>query len=179
MTSAEWTSFQTNPPSGIMVGSCGCTAPWGATVNEGQSVTAYQASSAHTCASQVRTCTNGTLSGSYAYASCTDTCAGASVGGYCWYLGSAGQDCNQTCSARGGCNLTGTRNYAGSGGTDAQAGNVTNAVAGRGLDMSSNTCAHARGLLMISNGQTGRCYNQVTQCTDGAGTHRRFCACNN
>lgn len=50
-----------------------CTAPWGSTVNHGSSVTAYQASTVpygSTCNSQTRTCSNGTLSGSYAYATC-------------------------------------------------------------------------------------------------------------
>ncbi len=46
----------------------------GSTVLSGSSVTAYQAPSVpsgSTCTSQSRTCTNGTLSGSYAYSSCT------------------------------------------------------------------------------------------------------------
>jgi hypothetical protein len=46
----------------------------GKTVASGQSVTAYQAAQVgygHTCVSQKRTCTNGTLSGSYTFASCT------------------------------------------------------------------------------------------------------------
>jgi hypothetical protein len=46
----------------------------GFSVPSGNTVTAYQASSVTspaTCQSQVRTCTNGTLSGSYAYSSCS------------------------------------------------------------------------------------------------------------
>lgn len=45
----------------------------GQTVAHGQSVTAYQASSVaagSSCASQTRTCSNGTLSGSYTFTSC-------------------------------------------------------------------------------------------------------------
>lgn len=45
----------------------------GSTMTSGASVTAYQSSSVangQTCVSQVRTCTNGTLSGSYAYGTC-------------------------------------------------------------------------------------------------------------
>lgn len=48
----------------------------GQTVINGNSVTAYQASSVpygSTCTSQTRTCTNGALSGSYTYGSCTVT----------------------------------------------------------------------------------------------------------
>lgn len=64
-----WHSYTltVNPPAS-------CTAPWGSTVTHGSSVTAYQASTVpygSTCNSQTRTCTDGTLSGSYAYDSCT------------------------------------------------------------------------------------------------------------
>lgn len=55
---------QTQPPAN-------CTTPWGASVAHGNSVTAYKSSSASTCTSQTRTCDNGTLSGSYAYQSCS------------------------------------------------------------------------------------------------------------
>jgi len=50
-----------------------CTAPWGSTVTHGASVTAYQAATVpygQSCVSQSRTCTNGTLSGTYQYQSC-------------------------------------------------------------------------------------------------------------
>lgn len=55
-----------------------CATPWGTTVNHGASITAYQAASVPsdgTCASQTRTCTNGTLSGSYANSSCVKNCS--------------------------------------------------------------------------------------------------------
>lgn len=51
-----------------------CTAPWGANVAQGASVTAYQADVVpylQTCLSQVRTCTGGVLSGTYTKQSCT------------------------------------------------------------------------------------------------------------
>ena len=51
-----------------------CTAPWGAVVTNGSSVTAYQAASVpagSSCVSETRTCNNGSLSGSYAHQSCT------------------------------------------------------------------------------------------------------------
>ncbi|MET3662865.1 hypothetical protein [Aquamicrobium ahrensii] len=51
-----------------------CTSPWGATVNHNASVTAYQSSSVAyggTCASQQRSCNNGSLSGSYTHQSCS------------------------------------------------------------------------------------------------------------
>jgi hypothetical protein len=46
----------------------------GKTIASGQGVTAYQAATVgygHACVSQTRTCSNGTLSGSYSYSSCT------------------------------------------------------------------------------------------------------------
>jgi streptogramin lyase len=61
----------------------GCNLPWGGTVTgggqscpSGDCRTAYQAASVAyptTCSSQNRVCTNGTLSGSYAFGSCTET----------------------------------------------------------------------------------------------------------
>ncbi|MBI5485977.1 MAG: hypothetical protein HY905_01450 [Deltaproteobacteria bacterium] len=47
-------------------------------------------------------------------------CDGAWLGGYCWYASVADQSCDAACATHGGCNLAGTRDYAGSGGTDAQ-----------------------------------------------------------
>lgn len=50
-----------------------CTLPWGGVLDSGQSVTAYSASSATNCSAdtQTRTCTNGSLSGSYGYQACS------------------------------------------------------------------------------------------------------------
>src|SRR5882757_9393373 len=56
------------------VGSAGSCTFNGKTIASGSSVTAYLASSVpsgQTCKSQARTCSNGTLSGTYAYASCS------------------------------------------------------------------------------------------------------------
>lgn len=58
-------------------GSCGgasCNLPWGGTLAHNQSVTAYQNSSepcGGNCSSQLRTCTNGSLSGSFNNSSCS------------------------------------------------------------------------------------------------------------
>jgi hypothetical protein len=46
-------------------------------------------------------------------------CAGASVGGFCWYASAVAQSCTDACNFHGGCVLAGTRDFAGSGGTDA------------------------------------------------------------
>lgn len=50
-----------------------CNLPWGGTIASGASVTAYGTSSVpfgNVCTSETRTCTNGTLSGSYTSSSC-------------------------------------------------------------------------------------------------------------
>ncbi|MFO0807541.1 MAG: VCBS repeat-containing protein [Gemmataceae bacterium] len=52
----------------------GCDLPWGGSIYDADSVTAYSTGSVpygYSCSSESRTCTNGTLSGSYAFAGCT------------------------------------------------------------------------------------------------------------
>jgi parallel beta-helix repeat protein len=69
--------FQLAAPTSftVVTGTGGdCTLPWGGTVPNGGTVTAYQSSSVtcgNSCTSETRTCTNGTLSGSYTNSSCT------------------------------------------------------------------------------------------------------------
>ena len=82
-SSQSWTCSGTN--GGSASGTCSasqnapasCALPWGGTIASGSSVTAYQSSSATSptlCSSisQTRTCTNGSLSGSYTNQTCTD-----------------------------------------------------------------------------------------------------------
>ena len=58
-----------------------CSLPWGGTIGHNSSVTAYQNSTVpcgSSCSSQTRSCSNGSLSGSYANSSCSvDSCAPA------------------------------------------------------------------------------------------------------
>lgn len=69
--------------SSCSVGACGCTLPWGGSISNGQSVTAYQTASVScgsSCNSQTRTCSNGSLSGSYGNPSCSvGSCASCSL----------------------------------------------------------------------------------------------------
>ncbi len=62
-----------------------CTLPWGGSITHGQSTTAYQNSTVpynQTCVSQTRTCSNGTLSGSYQHQSCSvQPAANCTLGG--------------------------------------------------------------------------------------------------
>ena len=50
-----------------------CGLPWGGTIGDGQSATAYQIDVSSNCAgvAQTRNCSNGTLSGSYTFQSCS------------------------------------------------------------------------------------------------------------
>lgn len=54
-----------------------CDLPWGGNLPSGQSITAYTTDSSTTCASgsETRICTNGVLSGSFKYATCSSPAA--------------------------------------------------------------------------------------------------------
>ncbi|MBI3441187.1 MAG: hypothetical protein HY052_05215 [Proteobacteria bacterium] len=72
------------PPPPPPTGGASCTLPWGGTIADTTSVTAYLSSApAGACTSETRTCSNGSLSGSYTNSSCTAgctrSCAGASL----------------------------------------------------------------------------------------------------
>jgi hypothetical protein len=89
-----------------------CTAPWGATVLDGASVTAYlDATPTSSCTSESRSCSAGTLSGSYTNQSCTVTpvTCGTSVSGK---TASSGDSVTITSNAgdTGTCTTTG-KNY--------------------------------------------------------------------
>ena len=45
-------------------------------------------------------------------------CEGVLVGGFCWHVSGVDESCTAACSRFGGCSLDGTRDFAGSGGTD-------------------------------------------------------------
>jgi hypothetical protein len=65
--SADYQNCSKSPiPTGALTCSFG-----GNTIQSGSFVTAYLAGSGATCTSEKRTCTNGVLSGSYAFSSCT------------------------------------------------------------------------------------------------------------
>ncbi|MDX2094838.1 MAG: type II secretion system protein [Alphaproteobacteria bacterium] len=78
------------------VGACAsCTLPWGGTLASGSSVTAYLTSSVacgSSCTSQTRSCTNGTLSGSYTNQNCSQACVGCAATTTSWTTA------NGTCS---------------------------------------------------------------------------------
>ncbi|MFO0456605.1 MAG: thrombospondin type-1 domain-containing protein, partial [Alphaproteobacteria bacterium] len=78
-TNDLWTKFrgrvESNLVANVSMAACpslDCTAPWGATVLNGNNVTAYSTNSHANCASvsQTRTCINGILSGSFTHQTC-------------------------------------------------------------------------------------------------------------
>ncbi|QXP91224.1 hypothetical protein KW114_03455 [Methylococcus capsulatus] len=63
------------------VAGASCTLPWGGSLEDGRSVTAYQIDKAVNCASvaEVRRCSDGSLSGSYEHQTCTNSADSASM----------------------------------------------------------------------------------------------------
>jgi cysteine-rich repeat protein len=105
-----------------------------------------------------------------------------SVGGYSWYLGLAGQSCNTTCAAKGLTYNTATLSYAGSGGSQAQCGNVVTAF-GRTLWNATWSCAQGWGCMNDSTqSQSQWCQSPATDATSpDSGSYSgicRYCACN-
>lgn len=113
-TSTAWASFYNGLPPGVTATACTCPLPWGGTIANGGTVTAYQSATpacTTTCASssEVRICTNGVLSGSFTAQNCTNS-TGSAAGGHCWYLATGNtQTCDQACAAAsaGSCVLAG------------------------------------------------------------------------
>lgn len=153
----------------------GTSTPASLTVPSGGSLTAYLDSGpcGSVCLSETRTCTDGVLSGSYPWNSCK---AGASVGGYCWQLSNS--SCDNACIRRGGCNETVTRDFAGSGGTNANC-NAVMAAFGKTNSVSSNSGSAAEGCMASSSSATAtirrRTSTPTTCAYDG---DYRVCACN-
>lgn len=123
---------------------------------------------------------------------CAPPCGGKSMGGYCWYLGSYGQSCDTVCSGRGGVNMTGTLNYSGSGGTDANCLNVASqfgATSHQGSGMDCGDSVSGVGCV-IMNFQASAMSYRCTRGTTSSGATAismanlfvqtgRVCACNN
>lgn len=132
----------------------------------------------------VATATVGEWQSWYSYpngstvAACPPVCGGVNYAGYCWYLGNFGNSCDTACSGHGGCNVNGTVNYVGSGGS---AGNCVAVINQFGLGGNvSNWNWQGIGCDVLFN--AGAIYWDMvpTSCSapdDYAG--KRMCACNN
>lgn len=171
-------------PGGSLVadpGPAGCTLD-GQSLAHGQSQTFYSAEIDDDCAgiSQERTCDDGELSGSstYQYANCSAGSPYVLAGGYKWRAAGLGASCNDLCAPYGGCNLTGTRYYAGDAGNNTNCQNVltalglgTGAVDGEGPEVGIGCFSFM--------GERWRDAEANTTCSASYPGARRACACNN
>jgi len=109
------------------------------------------------------------------------TCAdlgGAEVGGFCWFLSAVGQSCDGICAAQSlSCDLAGTRDHAGSGGSLANCAAVMVAL-GQGGDTPIDA-AGAFGIGCVYDDRPIRVTSPATTCAADAnfGTFPRACAC--
>lgn len=150
------------------------------TIQNGQTLQVRLTSANAYSTARSATVTVGT--GSNNWSVTTAACGGDLVGGYCWYTGAWGNSCTQICSSRGGCDIAGTRDYAGSGGTDARCVAVLNALSmdSGGIDAYGNSSYHTGcGLLNGAEVYRMRWKDGTTNCGDSFANVRRACACNN
>lgn len=181
-TSTEWASFYNSPPAGVTAGTCTtCALPWGGSIGHGASVIAYSTATptcTTSCAavSQTRTCTNGVLSGNFTNQSCADSTSVAH-GGSCWRYGALNQSCDTVCASSDGCNLTSTRDYAGSGGDNANCQAVLGALGATGANVINGTAAGVGCLYSNFHGSRVRMTTGTT-CDATNAYYRRACACN-
>ena len=107
-TSTEWTAFRDNVPAGVTAAACNipCNLPWGGTLADGGSATAYATTSGcgtGGCASQTRICTAGVLSGSYTIQSCgTALCSQTFTASGTWTRPDSGATVVARCVGGGG-----------------------------------------------------------------------------
>lgn len=107
------------------------------------------------------------------------TCtAGVIVGNYCWYLSNTSESCDQACTTYGGCNLTGTRDYAGSNGTSANCEAVAVALGSPAGTPTEGPASMAVGCNSRTSTDVRRNTDTTTTCAATASPHERFCACN-
>lgn len=107
-------------------------------------------------------------------------CEGSAVGGYCWYLGDSGADCDNACLNHGGYNDA-TRSYAGVSGSQANCIRVLDAlgVAGTTLFSGGNsTCAFSGGCGTQTGPGRTHCVSPTTDSTGSFTGAQRACACN-
>ncbi|MGN6539109.1 MAG: hypothetical protein ACTHKQ_25710 [Mesorhizobium sp.] len=137
----------TNPGSGTRMVPTGSAAEW-------QSVRSYP---------------NGLT-----FSACAPACAGMMISGYCWHMGAFEGSCDEACASYGGCNVAGTVNYAGTGGSMANCSVVTQAwYSGPATDNSM-----AGGVGCGASLQAFRYTGSPTTCGARATGIFRFCACN-
>ncbi|MFN7451454.1 MAG: thrombospondin type-1 domain-containing protein [Alphaproteobacteria bacterium] len=188
-TNDLWTKFrgrvESNLVANVSMAACpslDCTAPWGATVLNGNNVTAYSTNSHANCASvsQTRTCINGILSGSFTHQTCgapvVNGVCDSSVGGAC----TAGTVAGDTGATACGTTRIWSCNGSG-GGTNASCSLANPACVVNGSCNNGTDWACWSGI--SANGNVGTCGGNVTwQClgqnggtTDNCSRPREAC----
>ena len=99
---------------------------------------------------------------------------GVTTGGFCWFLGASGADCDTTCAAQGRVYDTATNTYAGSGGSDGNCSAVGTALGGSSF-MPLPFCGAGIGCWM-NGGVILRCPSPLTT-SFATGSGSRVCAC--
>ena len=155
---------------------------WGASVvvNPGDRLNIRMTSSPTAGATVTATVHLGTTSADWVITTTSVPCHGLVTGGYCWYQSAVGASCDAACSGHGGCDLVGTRDYAGSGGTLQNCQNVVTAF-GFGVTASDSTSSLGVGCGTVTFISTtaSRYTNIETNCSASGSFYARLCACNN
>lgn len=166
-----------------------CNLPWGGSIASGASVTAYTNCSVTTCSSQTRTCTNGTLSGTYPNAGCGCTCtagtanwngtangcsasyAAITYGGSANVTNSAG---GRSGSAKVNCSMSGVISYSNQ--VCISAGDCTWNPAGPSGSPASVSVANGNSVTAYLSGTGSPCQSQSRTCNSGtlSGTYTYY-----
>ena len=110
-------------------------------------------------------------------------CDGTVFSNFCWWLGNNNESCTAVCSDHGGVNANGTANFAGSGGSNTNCGNVMSALnLDTGNPPNPTPVSNAAGALGCASDFGGSAFTvRYTSATDAGATGsdiRRACACN-
>ena len=110
----------------------------------------------------------------------TPGCGGVQYNSACWYLGAAGQSCDQVCATHGLANAAATIAVGSGAANFAVCSAVLDAVAAPALPSSGDVTCGSGGGCLFSTGGAGRMHCTAPATTTGAsfGVWRRACACN-
>ena len=167
-TVASW-SIDPALPDGLSFSSS--TGVISGTPTAAQSAASYTVTASNTAGSTNTTISIEIIASTY--------CPGITVGGFCWYYGAGGESCTTVCSARGGYDASGTRDWAGSGGTNANCKAVFEAI---GETDGDDTVANLSGAYGCASDWSDisdwwRYTSATTAGASSANVHR-VCACN-
>jgi hypothetical protein len=112
--------------------------------------------------------------------SCSPTCAGQLVGGFCWFLGASGASCDATCAAVGKTCDAATISYAGSQGTNSNCTAVLNALVPPFIALDADCTASVGAVgcwYFAETDEYVRCTAPPTTCAASNPGLHRACAC--